>query len=337
MASSFDATYNSWNHYDGPTSGDGVTGIDSADYTPWNYVELSMTSSGSPVAEKVAEGATITYTIYIDAQSVQGADFDLNFDETKLQVNSVTNVGSFTQNASCELTFDNSTGVVSFCGDQGTSALTGQDQAVFEVEFQGIDAGSVALDLDETDDAFASIPGSASSNLYASLLTDGAVEVFDATTVTGRIDLQGRADDAGAVLAFAQGVNQGYGPYTFSTSDYWGSVSGSDVVDDTYQVTVERDLYLDVTSALNITVDITDDNQVLSTLVLLGGDANDDNLIGISDAGIIGGAYGSSPGDTNWDPSADINGDGTINILDLVLVGSNYDMDSADAYGSWAP
>jgi hypothetical protein len=208
---------------------------------------------------------------------------------------------------------------------------------VFEVEFQGIDAGSVALDLDEADDAFAGPAGSASNHIYASLLDDGAVEVFDATTVTGRIDLQGRADDAGAVLAFAQGVNQGYGPYTFSTSDYWGDISAADVVDDTYGVTVSMDRYLDVTTASGITVDITDDDQVLSTLVLLGGDADGSNLIDISDAGIIGSAYGSSPGDTNWDASADINGDGTVNILDLALMGGNYNADSATAYAGWTP
>jgi hypothetical protein len=315
-----------------------VTGIDSADYTPWNYVELSMTSSGSPVANKVAEGSTITYTVSMDAQYVRGADFDLNFDETKLQVNSVTNLGIFDEEPGCELTVDNTNGFVSFCGERGTSgALTGQDQAVFEVEFQGIDAGSVALDLDEADDAFAGPAGSASNHIYASLLDDGAVEVFDATTVTGRIDLQGRADDAGAVLAFAQGVNQGYGPYTFSTSDYWGDISAADVVDDTYGVTVSMDRYLDVTTASGITVDITDDDQVLSTLVLLGGDADGSNLIDISDAGIIGSAYGSSPGDTNWDASADINGDGTVNILDLALMGGNYNADSATAYAGWTP
>lgn len=334
--SSFDVTYNAWDHYDGPASGDGVAGINAGDYTPWNYVGLSMTSSGSHVADKVGEGETITYTIYMDAQSVRGADFDLNFDETKLQVNSVTNSSTFDQNAGCELAYDNVTGVVSFCGERGTSgALTGQDQAVFEVVFQGLDAGTVDLNLDEADDAFAGPSGSASNYIYASLLTDKTVTVFNRTTVTGRIDLQGRADDTGAVMDFAAGSGQGYDPSVFSTSDYWGAISKSEIVYDTYAVTVSMARYLDVTSASGISAVISSDNQVLSTLVLLGGDADDDNSIDIDDAAIIGGQYGNSgAGITN--AGADINNDDVVNIFDLALMGGNYNKTSADDY-AWTP
>jgi hypothetical protein len=209
---------------------------------------------------------------------------------------------------------------------------------VFTVVFEGIDAGTANLDLDETDDAFGMAPpGGASNNIHASALNDGSVTVYDATTVTGRIDLQGRADDTGAVMTFDTGSSLGYGPFTFSTSDYWGDISASGVAHpDTYAITVTMPRYLDVTVASGKSVDITSDGQILSTLVLLGGDANDVDGIDISDASIIGGQFGNSGGGIT-DPGADINADDTIDILDLVLMGGNFGLMSDTAYASWTP
>ena len=38
----------------------------------------------------------------------------------------------------------------------------------------------------------------------------------------------------------------------------------------------------------------------------------------------MGGAYGTTPGHPYWKDRADINDDGIVNILDLVLAGGNY-------------
>lgn len=332
----YNVEYNSWDHYDGPGSGDGANG--NLDYTPWTHVALSMTSSDSPNTDEVGEGYEITYTIQMDAKKIWGADFDLLFDPTDLQVVSVSNSGAFDQQDDCDLT----TGAdfVSFCG-QSNSAVTGTEIPVFEVVFEGLAADTVYLVLDETDDAFAmSPPSGGSNNIYASLLDDGSVTVYDATTVSGRVDLQGRADDTGAVMEFSLvGTTRGYGPFTFSTSDYWGDISASDVVHDTYaEITVSMDRYLDVTSASVKTVAIASDNKVLSTLVLLGGDANDSGVIDMSDASIIGSQFGNGDGGPPiTDSHADINADGVVNILDLVLMGGNYSKTSDTYSSSWTP
>ena len=335
--------YNSWNDIAGPagTNGDGVSA--NLDYTPWTYVALSMVSSGSPVANKVGEGYQITYTINMDAAEVFGADFDLNYDSTKLSVVSATNAGSFTQRELC--TINTATpGIVSFCGSRTplTTALNGTAQPVFTVVFQGLSSstpGAVTLDLDGTDDVFGMAPPSgASNNIFASALTDGSLTVYDATTVTGRVDLQGRPDDSGAVMTFGTGSGMGYGPFTSNTTTYFGDVSLSSVVWDTYTVTVSMARYLDVTVASARSAVITADNQVLSTLVLLGGDADDSNTIDIFDAVIIGGQFGT---DGSGDPRSDINNDGIIDIFDLVLMGGNFGKTSAagpDAgYAGWTP
>lgn len=70
----------------------------------------------------------------------------------------------------------------------------------------------------------------------------------------------------------------------------------------------------------------------LANLVLLGGDATDDDEIELGDATCIGGDYngtGAACG-TGW---SDVNGDGAVDILDLVMVGTNYDLE----YSPWIP
>lgn len=64
----------------------------------------------------------------------------------------------------------------------------------------------------------------------------------------------------------------------------------------------------------------------LASLVLLGGDATDDNIINGSDAGCIGGAYGLAPGACyiGGNSSSDVNGDGAVDIFDLTLMGNNW-------------
>ena len=342
-SNSYDVTYNSWDAYTGPTSGpNGVNGT--LTYTPWTHVALSMVSSDSPHTHEVGVGHTIKYTVKMDAKEVWGADFDLDFDEAKLEAKTITNGGNFNQNLQCKISTvgeANTDGFISFCGDR-SSALDGTGQAVFEVVFEGKAAGTANLVFDDSDDTFAMAPPSgASNNIYAAELAGGSVLVLASDGVDGRIDLQGRANDTGAVMDFAAGTAWGYA-FTLSTSDYWGAIGTSDVVQDDYGITVVMDRYLNVTVASARSVTISGP-KTLSTLVLLGGDVNasgaGDGAIDTSDAAVVGGAYGTSP------PSpaeADINADNVVSILDLVLLGGNYGLQSESgyansAYDGWTP
>ncbi len=53
-------------------------------------------------------------------------------------------------------------------------------------------------------------------------------------------------------------------------------------------------------------------------------DCNEDWVVNYSDVQIIQDAYGSRPGDPNWDPRADCNDDGVVDIVDAVIVGVAY-------------
>ncbi len=54
------------------------------------------------------------------------------------------------------------------------------------------------------------------------------------------------------------------------------------------------------------------------------GDINNDCIVNILDILIAAIAFGSSPGDPNWNPITDLNSDNIINILDIVRIGVNF-------------
>jgi hypothetical protein len=57
---------------------------------------------------------------------------------------------------------------------------------------------------------------------------------------------------------------------------------------------------------------------------LLEGDADNDNDVDGTDASLVNLAFGSVPGDANWDPRADFNEDEVINGVDMGLLAANF-------------
>lgn len=53
-------------------------------------------------------------------------------------------------------------------------------------------------------------------------------------------------------------------------------------------------------------------------------DLNDDGVVDDADRDILMAAYESRPGDANWNPAADFNNDGVVDLLDLAVMGDNY-------------
>lgn len=54
------------------------------------------------------------------------------------------------------------------------------------------------------------------------------------------------------------------------------------------------------------------------------GDVNDDNTIRIADFLALHRAFGSVPGNPNWNPEADLNGSGTVNVADFLILRKNF-------------
>ena len=93
----------------------------------------------------------------------------------------------------------------------------------------------------------------------------------------------------------------------------------------TYSATVARRAYLGAAKTTNVV--IVSGSNTINTLAtaprLLGGDVVSPAGITIADLSAIGGAFGSTV--TPADSGNDVNGDGVVNIFDLVLAGGNFD------------
>jgi len=70
----------------------------------------------------------------------------------------------------------------------------------------------------------------------------------------------------------------------------------------------------------------TSDNNVTGGTVYVGipGDVNGDTVVDSTDLGIIGGAWGSFLGDSNYNPNADIDGSEVIDSTDLGIMGGHW-------------
>jgi hypothetical protein len=61
-----------------------------------------------------------------------------------------------------------------------------------------------------------------------------------------------------------------------------------------------------------------------NVFVSIPGDINGDGTVNILDAILLSNAFLSTPKSANWNPNADINGDGVINILDAIIMSNNF-------------
>jgi len=188
-------------------------------------------------------------------------------------------------------------------------------------------------------------------------VNDGEITIDGLANYTGFVDLQGRANDSGAVFEvynqaahagdtlFASGTTASSGKYTTAYLTPWQLVIGQ-----TYYFQVDRALYLPTTAVAKYlpTEDLPTDWQhskllatrpleSVTTVVLLGGDATDDNVIDGGDAACIGGRYGTTPAACGTGGTSDVNEDGKMDILDLTLMGGNYTKTSSDPTLTWTP
>jgi Dockerin type I domain/Cohesin domain len=74
--------------------------------------------------------------------------------------------------------------------------------------------------------------------------------------------------------------------------------------------------------AMNI-IHATSDAAVTIHVILVA-DLNGDGVVNILDVVKLALAYGTTPSDPNWNADCDLNNDGIINILDLVIIATNY-------------
>ncbi|MGQ9555036.1 MAG: cohesin domain-containing protein [Anaerolineae bacterium] len=274
---------------------------------------LSAPTLVLPLGGEVAVDVTIA-----GVSDLYGAQVTVVFDQGHLQVRDADgDPGNGVQVSAGELlqtgyqatnSADNGAGTIIFAAglQQPSPPISGSGSLV-RIVFSAVAAGSATVSI--TDGLLSDSDGYAIAYSTGTPLT---ITIGEAGWVVGRVTLQGRTNHAG-------------------TPVYAGSYSG--VTDSTgafriaapagvYQVSTEAPRYLDALKT-GVRVQVGQET-ALAAVKLLGGDANDDGVINITDLAIIGRAFGSVPGSGHWDERADINGDSAVNICDFVLAASNF-------------
>jgi len=108
-------------------------------------------------------------------------------------------------------------------------------------------------------------------------------------------------------------------------TDSLGAYTFSNLAPGSYMVKVVAPQHL--AASRTVTVDATGQVMTLESLTLLAGDTDDNGVIDLADAGLIGANFGL---DGALVPLADLNRDKTINVGDLVIIGINFGL-------SWTP
>jgi hypothetical protein len=271
--------------------------------------------------------ATQVYTVRIaNAVDLYGYQFQVQFPPDKLEATAAAFDDSFFS-TTCDspggwnATIDNVAGTVSFARTRLNSvppelAVTGSGPLA-TVTFKSKDGAAVnRIDFVAGTHILGDIDGNplAHSTQHAWLTT------YNFGTLEGKVDLQGRSDESGAVVT----VMSASGYYATTGTDSGGNWQFTNIPVGDYQVNAEMARYLDAQKgASGGGVTVTGGTTTLKLVKLLGGDVDDNDQISIGDLTAIGGVFGLSvPSGAEW--NTDINDDDVINILDLVLAAGNY-------------
>ncbi|MBC7265225.1 MAG: hypothetical protein H5T64_12850 [Chloroflexi bacterium] len=266
-----------------------------------------------PPGEIMEADGAITVTIVLTCENVYGYQFVLTFDPDLLEAQGAGFDDTFLNPGytppQWSATIDNVAGTVHFAATQLRPAppVTGSGPIAW-VQFVGKSPPTLpdTATVDISDPRLASRDG----ERMIPTVIPGTIRVLPKAIITGQVELQGRTDWSGAeVTALPLSVGD--------TTDMGGWYTLTLPVD-SYTIAVEMARYLDAQRAVT---PVRGEN-VLPTVKLLGGDANDDDEIDILDMSIIGGKY-----DMSVDPlteRADINADGVVDIVDMVIAAGNY-------------
>jgi hypothetical protein len=340
-ASGIDVSYNSWGSIDGP-SANIISALNGANYLPFTYAKLQLTGDNIFFHEVVV-GDSVTINVSIDANRLIGADFILNFPPAMLQFVSSSLEGSAFSPDSVVDVNDAGSGSIHFHGLTMDNAplLAATEALVCKITFLVIGSGDPMQNGDadisfnrDTDTFTSDAPDGPSNNITGSSQSMLLRVREPATpTITGTISMQGQINRGGVITELWQ---SGELKYSTSSIDQITNNASMSVLEGLYDLIFEKAGYLDMTLDLGKSATFTTMATTLNSIELKGGDANDDNVIDISDASIIGADYGTVGRD---EPGyfSDINSSGSVDIFDLALMAGNFDLTSAIAYGSWTP
>lgn len=258
---------------------------------------------------------------------VYGYQFEVNYDATKVSATGAFNNSFFDTtgdyapwNATC------SAGTCKFSVSKLAPQIpvTGSG-TVAEITFTGLSAGE--FDVTVSNDILSDRDANAIGHAVGGPLH---LTVCGYATASGVVSLQGRATPINAgTVTLTNGTFGSYSTNFDPTTGAW-SISNIKVLPGgtSYTFDAAHGLYL----GNQMTQVLTTGGYVAPSTKLKGGDADNSGLIDVSDITCISGSFGGVPVTCGATGSSDINADGVVNILDLVLPGGNYGLSTPQGW-----
>jgi len=243
-----------------------------------------------------------------DVSDFYGVEFELTFDNSILQALSVGPGPAFTdypneyEVVQSEILTDTIRFAASLLSTPKAAPLTG-DLHVATITFQGIATGTSPLAWTEVKVSNSS--GQAISYAYL----DGSIIVAILGDVQGYAYLEGRSNHSNSTVDIVNGTDAST---VTSSSGYY---LFTNVMNGTYAVSIAHDMYLDAEGTCTASGSGT---TTWPAITLLAGDLNDDNVVNILDLSFCAAHFNTVYADT------DVNGDGFVDIYDIVLIGKNF-------------
>lgn len=283
-----------------------------------------------------------TFTAYVNVSpgtdKVYGAQCDFNFDSSKLDVVSYSSGEFLTSDGSSTITarddLDEATGKLEY-GETRVDTDTGVSSSgtLLEVELkvtQKSGAGPTGLTLSDV------LLSDASADEITGVSTSD-----DSVTITTPPSMSSVVENAPGVKKSGNGyiVHSGYSylNVTFSSNDYdsltttvnFGDGTSSDYAGNVSGETVGHTYTEGKKKSYKVSLTAEDDHGAKGkssyiVTVYAPGDSNGDDEVNILDAVRMANSWGSAHGTSGYDPLADLNADGDIDVFDAGVIGQNW-------------
>ncbi|MGB0387313.1 MAG: FG-GAP-like repeat-containing protein [Ardenticatenaceae bacterium] len=365
------APNNSWGDIDGADAASGGDGVSTnVEITNPTFAELfvAVNPGTEDTSRTVGKQSTFMVTVNVDATGLYGVQYQLTYSDTLLTLDSVADQ-EFKGSGSC-ITDTSTSGIVDVvCSRYNPDATASGALLVSELTFTANGAGLTGqgpwtnlFDISHLSAELAagtqnggkvyvnnggfgnpSVPG------LRTIIDENDGELIITIAManySGYIDREGRPNDSGVtLLVYDQEALSGATLLASATTTPDGLYTTA--YEDTNQLTIGNSYYFQVDAPLHLPTTATSEGNyahnaqlkthpltTLSTLVLLGGDATNDDTIALADATCIGGDFGGTTSScVGQGANSDVNGDGQIDLLDLVLMANNYSKSSSP----WTP
>jgi hypothetical protein len=295
-----------------------------------------MVIEPTPKEVGASESFAVDISVTISGEGgVNAAGAHLDFDTTYLEVLGITPGTALGDEI--ESDYDNTAGTIDYVAGvgMGNPAVTGAFVlATVELHAKTVTAGTALTFVFTPAIRETCVYVGADNALDAAAAIDGNVIIVACDTILeGHVDLQGRpaAPDVSwttdLTVTFVQDSTVGRTENV--TTDNAGNFTVPDVAAGTYDICVKSPRAL---SELATGVEISAcETASVPFGALREGDADNDDAVSLADYALLYAAYGSEPGDGNWNDNCDFNRNAAVDLGDYALLYSNYGQ-SGDCY-----